>query len=639
MRAKVDRLETFVNALRDPGASSKSFPTNVFNNEESKESLENLTGKLRLSGTGGTQYIGPSHWESIIEDIGDVKAYFDIEDNPESLEEDDQGWYRSSSVTPADIPFRITRAYSKQEIIQNLPSKGAMDQYVASWFNGIDPIRRLTHGPSFQKEYQDFWRNPADVSEAWLALLLAIAGLGAEMCGQGRENIAMLAQAEDFRRYTTHALVLANITILQAHIIEALMLHVKSILLKHHDVTSEVYLLMGLVTRSSTQAGYHRDPKHNPAITPFQAEIRRRVWCFISEYDVLLCYQRGCASVINQQVNDTAPPANLFDSDISPAGVPPSRPLTDLTPMTTSICYNRLTIIVGDVVSSSQASTLPSDAEIAVLHKKLEQARNELPPRLHFLSLGDAVVDPPELALDRYRLEILHVKAICILYRRYLGMDGHQKEQQRCLKAAEDLIQLETTLLEACLPGARFAAYPAMIRRHVHDLNLASVILCYDLRASRSQAVTEETVERSRRIVPLLYRACILWENVGVTSPKARQGVRAIAQFCRRQMEGHTGAADTAVSFDSSIMSLGQVPPYRSGIPGPVMSGPADMATIDKVSEVLPDHMGQPLPAEMPYGSFEGAGGFVAITDQDSLFRDVFGVGNAGQDFLEMDWR
>ena len=138
-----------------------------------------------------------------------------------------------------------------------------------------------------------------------MALLFAVGSLGAEIGGQSRQDSSALGRAEDLRRMTAHGLVLADYAATQPYVIETLLLHVKALLFRLHDTTRRIWQLQGLVMRLCWLGGYHRDLGNNPAISPFDTEMRRRVWMLACEYDILTSHQVGMASLINRNMCDT----------------------------------------------------------------------------------------------------------------------------------------------------------------------------------------------------------------------------------------------------------------------------------------------------------------------------------------------
>ena len=310
------------------------------------------------------------------------------------------------------------------------------------------------------------------MSFAWLALLFAVAAAGAVVSGQARQDAATLGRGEDLRRLTTHALVHADYTASQPYVIEAIILHEKSLLLSQHDTTRRIWQLHGQIMRLCFQAGYHRDPGSNSAISAFDCEMRRRVWMFACEYDILTSYQVGMTSLINRSMCDTARPANLLDSDLSMKRIPPERSSEEYTGMLMALCYSNLTDIFADVTFPAHTLTFPKTSDTKSLQDRLDISREHLPQKLKKVPIDDSFMDPPELILDRLRLEILYWKTTCILYRPYLGRQEYKREHQHCLDAAETLVRTQIPMLEAGQHGGQLSGCTPFLRRHVHDFNL-----------------------------------------------------------------------------------------------------------------------------------------------------------------------
>lgn len=641
MREKIERLEQFVNGMRgseptplavSEGAQSAA-DSYAHAQAENQDPLTSLTGRLRLSETGSTQFIGPSHWEAIIEDLADVKGYFDIENSPGSVEDEDV-LFTDSNVPSLDINFGLAQSYSKRQLLEALPQKHVMDHLIVAWFNSMDPLRLVVHAPTFQAEYQWFWQRPALVSTGWLALLYAIGSLGAEVSGESRKDPALLARAEDMRRLTVHALVLANYAALPPYAVETLLLHIKCCLLKHIDVTREIYLRLGLLTRLCTLAGYHRDPSKHAEISPFQAEMRRRLWWFVSKYDILMCYQLGQLSVINQLMVDTGPPCNLDESDLTSQVIPPTRPLTEHTSITTAIVYGELTAIFGEVVYSSNSTTQTSRTDVARLHDRLIEAHNNWPPQLRMATLEQSLLEPTDIVIARYTLEILYLKSICILYRRYLGVEGHAEERQRCLDAAEQVIQHQNTLLEAGRPGGLLEQADVWFRRFIHDFIFVAMLLCLELKSSPTDSTSEQ--QFNSRVRSLLQYSCKLWSRVVVTSPKARHALRALGRFLDQEIplcvsgRGHVsnGPVGGSSGFDhSSQTSINGLQLGAVGVSGHKRISHADPDGAPKSVDPLSANLTSLPPSSTPGLNEMMLDG--TSHEWDLLFQDVFGIGDS----------
>ena len=543
-----------------------------------------------------------------------------MESSPQDSGDADEGSLESSAaVTPVDVHFGISQTYSHEDIMRYLPKKSDMDRLVANWFTTMDPMRLLLHVPTFQEDYRQFWNNQNSVSPAWLACLFAVASLGAQITGQEQRDSSALVQAEELRRLTAHAIVLADYAKPQPYMLETLLLYIKCLLLKSHDTTDKIWLMLGLVTRLATRAGYHRDPRNNPAITPYEAQMRRRVWMFVCEYDVGMCYQLGLVSVINQQKYDTQSPANLFDSDFDRDHVPASRPISEYTPMLFEITYAKLFSIFGDIIYASHDLTNPSGQETAALASRLEHKREQWPQMLKLKPLDECFMDPPELIINRFRLEFIYLKAQCVLYRRHVGLQDHADEHKRCLSAAERLIELQVSLLEASKPGAQLAGGYVHTRRHVHDFNLAAMLLCSELKKAEGQGANltppSDTASHPDRTRDTMLQVCALWYESDVTSPKARHALKAIERFLQhRSPPAQTDMVELNNSSYYPSLSATRDAADTVGVLGDASS----FATIPFVADY---ELVEPSDAvdfsHLQYNGFD--------IEQDPLYQDLFG--------------
>ncbi|KAK7717699.1 hypothetical protein SLS64_003194 [Diaporthe eres] len=76
------------------------------------------------------------------------------------------------------------------------------------------------------------------------------------------------------------------------------------------------WISTGSLVQIAMQMGLHRDPKNLPAITPLQAELRRRLWATILELVVQSSLDSWMPPRIHLDEFDTEPPSNLNDEDL-----------------------------------------------------------------------------------------------------------------------------------------------------------------------------------------------------------------------------------------------------------------------------------------------------------------------------------
>ena len=235
--------------------------------------------------------------------------------------------------------------------------------------------------------------------------------------------------------------------------------------------------------------GYHRDSDHYPHITPFEGEMRRRVWYCAYTFDILTSFQHGLPGIVLNVESDTQHPRNLPDSDFGPEStvLPPSRPLTEITAVTYIVVKSRLAAVFAKASTISHAIQEPSYSEVMIVDEQLQQVLAEFPPPLRFTSMNQSIMDSPSVIFNRLKLELLYQKTRCVLHRRYLTekLSDSRKEYSRrtCVEAAMELLKHHASLFEASQGvGPLSSTHSFMSSLNAHDFLLAAMILCLELK-------------------------------------------------------------------------------------------------------------------------------------------------------------
>lgn len=105
-------------------------------------------------------------------------------------------------------------------------------------------------------------------------------------------------------------------------------------LARRHESPRYVWMMTGLVIRMAQYLGLQRDGDQLGQLTPFEIEMRRRVWWGLCMLDLRTSEDQGTDLTIAQGSFDTKMPSNINDADIGPksASMPPGREgVTDLS--------------------------------------------------------------------------------------------------------------------------------------------------------------------------------------------------------------------------------------------------------------------------------------------------------------------
>ncbi|KAL8839977.1 MAG: hypothetical protein Q9170_001519 [Blastenia crenularia] len=297
-----------------------------------------------------------------------------------------------------------------------------------------------------------------------------------------------LILANKYRTLTAQSLLRADFLKPSSQTIETLILHLHGEYARNRDADVGIWVLVGMIVRLAMRMGYHRDSKLFSNVTPFQGEMRRRIWTFVRQSDLLFSFQVGLPSMVRQGDCDTAMPGNYFDEDLfeDMKALPPSRPVTEPTPTSYMIAKASLTFCFGKIIESLHAVASCPYEDIMQLDQDLREARAELPPHLRLRLVEDSLNDPGAIIMQRFFLSILYHKGQCVLHRKFLARarenTKYSHSRRTCVDSSMELLQHQATLHYESRPGCRLHNVRVLLSSLTsHDFLLAAMIIALDL--------------------------------------------------------------------------------------------------------------------------------------------------------------
>ncbi|KAG7431287.1 Fusarisetin A cluster transcription factor fsa6 [Fusarium oxysporum f. sp. raphani] len=463
--------------------------------------------------------VDSSHWSSILENIRAIRDELPAA-SPQTSTLSSVTLNNEASTSEADFDMRSPDGLSIEHILSALPPR----------------------------QYESFWDSPSETSPVWIALLLALLSLSAgvyEISGMARSSQFPIPSSKALSKKTQECLLLSNYTAATEHAVEAFLLLLVGCWLRAKVSDTNLWFLMGKVVQLAICKGYHRDSTKVPGsrISPFDGEMRRRVWVCLYQLDSLMSFQMGLPSMIPSDFCDTELPRNLNQSDFYPgiAELPPSRPLSE----NTTISY---TIVKASVM--------------AMFKKVVRHTRSLTPPSF--------IVDEVSIIMSRTTIELLHLKSIIVLHRQYLTdrQDGRFAFSRKAsLDAAERLLERQAEIHQITLPGGLLHDKKWMITSlTLSDFTLAAMVICLDLTISirngtRMSAYPEDV--ELRKYLAIVERAHEIWSSSSETS-EGRIVSHALDSTIRRVNEfiNTSSTAMAAQSWPTSATTNTETPDY-----------------------------------------------------------------------------
>ncbi|QKD58920.2 uncharacterized protein FOBCDRAFT_252559 [Fusarium oxysporum Fo47] len=492
--------------------------------------------------------VDSSHWSSILENIRAIRDELPAA-SPQTSTLSSVTLNNEASTSEADFDMGSPDGLSIEYILSALPPR----------------------------QYESFWDSPSETSPVWIALLLALLSLSAgvyEISGMARSSQFPIPSSKALSKKTQECLLLSNYTAATEHAVEAFLLLLVGCWLRAKVSDTNLWFLMGKVVQLAICKGYHRDSTKVPGsrISPFDGEMRRRVWVCLYQLDSLMSFQMGLPSMIPSDFCDTELPRNLNQSDFYPgiAELPPSRPLSENTTISYAIVKASVMAMFKKVVRHTRSLTPPSYEETVALDAEVRAAYDKIPDSFKYKPLTSFIVDEVSIIMSRTTIELLHLKSIIVLHRQYLTdrQDGRFAFSRKAsLDAAERLLERQAEIHQITLPGGLLHDKKWMITSlTLSDFTLAAMVICLDLTISirngtRMSAYPEDV--ELRKYLAIVERAHEIWSSSSETS-EGRIVSHALDSTIQRVNEfiNTSSTAMAAQSWPTSATTNTETPDY-----------------------------------------------------------------------------
>ena len=184
----------------------------------------------------------------------------------------------------------------------------------------VEPLVKIFHLPSMRTVIANAACSLDNLNKPTEALMFAIylaalTSLSPDECRNLLSEDKVTASSK-YRFATEQALARAGFLNAQERtVLEAFVIFL--VCVRHQDDTGFVWTLTGLAIRIAQSLGLHRDGTQF-GLTPFETEMRRRIWWQVIILDVRAAEDHGTDPSITEDSFDTKLPLNVNDADLDP---------------------------------------------------------------------------------------------------------------------------------------------------------------------------------------------------------------------------------------------------------------------------------------------------------------------------------
>ncbi|KAI9738094.1 MAG: hypothetical protein M1818_005522 [Claussenomyces sp. TS43310] len=462
------------------------------NGEEEIDNVTRAFGSMKVDHVENqTVYLGGAHWVSIMCEVDELRSYLVEYDQLENVARENGATLRDVD-TPSSLLRGIAPPATQEDILSYIPARATVDVLVNRFFEAYRTTIAFIHEPTFKAEYINHWNDPKKTKIVWLGLLFAILHCAEVSYEESGEPSVWdqydVPRPADFKALIVQCLIASDYTNPIAYTVETLMLYIQFDGTTPPDLSIETPLILGTTIRLAMRMGIHRNSNGYPGLTPFQDEMRRRLWAAILMSDTLHSFQLSLPATIHQIDCNCAMPRNIRNDEFGPDSteLPPPRSLNEQSEVTYTILKTRLLLVLKEIMNITNHTDIMSVEEIRKCETTLSEAQATIPPFLRVFRVEESTSVSASIQSQRIAFDRVYQLSRCMLYRKFLRRARTDPSviQYRlsCVDAALILLRHQSTLFVKFNP--MFS--PTVRRRHKFtqptlDFFVAGMIVALDL--------------------------------------------------------------------------------------------------------------------------------------------------------------
>ena len=224
--------------------------------------------------------------------------------------------YKCKDIAKRTKSHRPTERHLNDSPRESFPPQDVADALTRLYFQNFESTYRILHIPSFQNDYEQFRTDRNKIDDGTLNVILLVMAIGACFFVEPAKEVQVRADAQKWV-YAAQAWLSDPVGKRRLSII-GLQVHCLLVLARQTNLVGAdlVWISMGSLVRTAIHMGLHRDPNKYPKLSPFHAELRRRLWATVAEMAVQSSLDDGMPPMISFEDFDTLAPGNIADVDI-----------------------------------------------------------------------------------------------------------------------------------------------------------------------------------------------------------------------------------------------------------------------------------------------------------------------------------
>lgn len=201
-------------------------------------------------------------------------------------------------------------------LCESIPAKSICDQALDGYLRTFEPMFRILHVPSFVREYENYWTQVEPAPNGFLMKLVMVVTIGAVFL----RDRSMANEIKRTARNWIYAVQwwLIGPTEREAMSIDGIQVFCLLLLARQASALGgTASIITEALSKLAFTLGLHIDPRLHVSVTPFESELRRRLWLAVLELTAITSLNSALPLLLHPGDYQVPLPSLIADSKLS----------------------------------------------------------------------------------------------------------------------------------------------------------------------------------------------------------------------------------------------------------------------------------------------------------------------------------
>lgn len=271
---------------------------------------------------------GKTHW---IHSLEQFNILAQMQCKPYAVVDEPQAEANGAMLEAASVRRRAKTHGAKllrepmPALCESIPAKSICDQAIDGYLRTFEPMFRILHVPSFMKEYENYWTQAEPAPNGFLMKLVMVVTIGAIFL----RDRPMANEIKRTARNWVYAVQwwLIGPTEREAMNIDGVQVFCLLLLARQASALGgTASIITEALSKLAFTLGLHIDPRLHVSVTPFESELRRRLWLTVLELTAITSLNSALPLLLQPGDFQVPLPSPLPDSRLSRTGADVATP-------------------------------------------------------------------------------------------------------------------------------------------------------------------------------------------------------------------------------------------------------------------------------------------------------------------------